>query len=508
MPKSLEQILGGYATDTLTEEEKRQLFEAALHDQMLFNALADEEGLKALLADPQARQRILDSLETGEYPQEFDLSDSPKLSWFKKQSSLAWAGSIAAMGLALIFGWQLEKEWWPKVQQELDAERSVTEEHQSNENPLRSQAPIAAKLKEQVQAREKKDQQQSDRIAGLSVPVSPPQASRIQKPSKSSEPMRQRSARVRSEDIVRNKVKEKHQLRAKNLMPQLPESIIVQNIPEEERMVASSMASPTEDEKGLPQLAWPPSFADTLEERDALSSTGAREGLNAKKRRRVDAVQEKLGDSRAQQILGRATYQDEKMLAEEVADLEDSATVAQMYAQGQTRGIRYRFIHKLADGEEKAIDIKNYSGKWSELHLEIESNVSGHLYAALSIGKGKWQLMAPESLNNSGAFEGAILMEAYQSVNLALSQVASDRLARPVASSITLLLSSTQFKDIAQWLGQGIGHEPFERNSIEKVTIENFILDPSPETGVPLKGKILLKKANNPKKVSESLPHE
>jgi hypothetical protein len=39
MSKSWEQILGGYATDTLTEEEKLQLFEAALHDQTLFDVM-------------------------------------------------------------------------------------------------------------------------------------------------------------------------------------------------------------------------------------------------------------------------------------------------------------------------------------------------------------------------------------------------------------------------------------------------------------------------------------
>ena len=38
--------------DTLTEEEKRQLFEAALDDQMLFDALADEEALKAAVGQP------------------------------------------------------------------------------------------------------------------------------------------------------------------------------------------------------------------------------------------------------------------------------------------------------------------------------------------------------------------------------------------------------------------------------------------------------------------------
>ena len=49
MSKTWEQILGGYATDTLSQEEKHQLLEAALHDQLLFDALADEEALKSLL---------------------------------------------------------------------------------------------------------------------------------------------------------------------------------------------------------------------------------------------------------------------------------------------------------------------------------------------------------------------------------------------------------------------------------------------------------------------------
>jgi hypothetical protein len=54
-----EQLLGGYATDTLTEEERRRLFEAALHDQELFNVLADEEVLRQLLSDPKVRKRLL-----------------------------------------------------------------------------------------------------------------------------------------------------------------------------------------------------------------------------------------------------------------------------------------------------------------------------------------------------------------------------------------------------------------------------------------------------------------
>ena len=128
MSKSWEQILGGYATDTLTEEEKRQLFEAALQDQTLFDALADEEALKALLADTDARQRILASLQTSGEPQGGAPSSRSGLSWFHQPSSLAWAGSIAAMGLALIFGWQMDKDWGPLVEQEQQMERSVSQD--------------------------------------------------------------------------------------------------------------------------------------------------------------------------------------------------------------------------------------------------------------------------------------------------------------------------------------------------------------------------------------------
>ncbi|TLY22778.1 MAG: hypothetical protein E6K66_07655, partial [Nitrospirae bacterium] len=61
--QDLEKLLGGFATDTLTSEEKQTLYAAALQDQQLFNALADEQALKELLADPDVRRRLLASLE-------------------------------------------------------------------------------------------------------------------------------------------------------------------------------------------------------------------------------------------------------------------------------------------------------------------------------------------------------------------------------------------------------------------------------------------------------------
>ena len=60
---NLEKLLGGFAADTLTAEEKQTLYAAALQDQQLFNALADEQALKELLSDQDIRRRLLASLE-------------------------------------------------------------------------------------------------------------------------------------------------------------------------------------------------------------------------------------------------------------------------------------------------------------------------------------------------------------------------------------------------------------------------------------------------------------
>jgi hypothetical protein len=54
----IRKLLGGYATDALTAEERRMLFEAALEDQELFNALENEDALRELLDDPVSRDQV------------------------------------------------------------------------------------------------------------------------------------------------------------------------------------------------------------------------------------------------------------------------------------------------------------------------------------------------------------------------------------------------------------------------------------------------------------------
>jgi len=61
--EEIARLLGGYATGTLTPEEQRELFAAALEDQALFDELAREQTLRDLLSEPAARAQVLAALE-------------------------------------------------------------------------------------------------------------------------------------------------------------------------------------------------------------------------------------------------------------------------------------------------------------------------------------------------------------------------------------------------------------------------------------------------------------
>ncbi len=98
--RDIETLLGGYATGTLTEAERRQLFEVAMHDQELFDALTDEQALKEILDDPQCRQRILRALQARERNAAGHTLGSV-LQWLRRPTNLATVGGLAAGFLAV-----------------------------------------------------------------------------------------------------------------------------------------------------------------------------------------------------------------------------------------------------------------------------------------------------------------------------------------------------------------------------------------------------------------------
>ncbi len=117
--RNLEQLLGGYATGTLTEEERRALYEAALQDQALFDAMGDEQAFKELLDDPVHRRRLLEALKKNG----LDSGTSwwaPVVQSLRRPGTLAIAGSIAVALLAVVFTVRLFEQVGPPEDQEKD----------------------------------------------------------------------------------------------------------------------------------------------------------------------------------------------------------------------------------------------------------------------------------------------------------------------------------------------------------------------------------------------------
>lgn len=95
-PGDIRKLLGGYAAGTLTEEERRALFEAALTDQDLFNELAREQALKELLEEPAARRQLLTAL--AEKPALVDRLRA----WMGRPVAWVAAGSLVAAALLVV----------------------------------------------------------------------------------------------------------------------------------------------------------------------------------------------------------------------------------------------------------------------------------------------------------------------------------------------------------------------------------------------------------------------
>ncbi len=92
MADSADDLLGGYATSTLTKEEQKQLFAAALENQELFDRLVDEDALREAFDDSNTRASVLSALK-----------ESPRRSFLWSLVSLQ-AGAVAAVMLTAGLG--------------------------------------------------------------------------------------------------------------------------------------------------------------------------------------------------------------------------------------------------------------------------------------------------------------------------------------------------------------------------------------------------------------------
>ena len=129
-------LIGGYATGSLTETERRILFDAALEDQELFDELAREQHLKELIDQPGARERLIRSMEP-----------VPMIAWWRRP--LPWIALAASVAGIAILMWptrrpaEVAKLEAPRIEapQVLPAPTSGPRAKTSQEKSSRDNAP-------------------------------------------------------------------------------------------------------------------------------------------------------------------------------------------------------------------------------------------------------------------------------------------------------------------------------------------------------------------------------
>jgi len=491
MSKSWEQILGGYATDTLTEEEKRQLFEAALHDQALFDALADEEALKALLADPDARQQILESLLAVEKSHGSAMPHGAKLRWFGKPSSLVWAGSIAAAGLALIFGWQMDQEWGPMIQQEMEAERSVSDdkEREKDEMAFRSQ-PAPLEDRKLTAALEKKDESPSPSEVQPQAAIGTLSEADTDI-AKSVNRLGQVQEVLKKERRVKEEGPESSSTRMQEEPSQAPGQLVDQEQTEVESAV-EPLAMPDEAEVVKPAAAKLAPARERIAGQTAKEEpssppgaldrfyTGFGAGNLDGQAAQVDADNLTFEKSSSDRSLPKA--KEEKSLSIQGEIIGGEAVIR------RAKGIRYSFIRETGNVEEELAEGHQITGDWRNVRLVIEPNEDGFLYVFAPVGRGKWQqlsrMTAVKQQDNSAGGN----VKAYQVVEFRMG-VITNRFGKLVISSITVLFSPTPLASVTKWRS---GRVNMSELQIERTDDSVYVVRPGVDSDVPLRVDITL----------------
>jgi hypothetical protein len=345
MPEhDFETLLGGFAADTLTQEEKRLLYAAALQDQQLFNVLANEQALKELLSNPDVRRRLLASLE-----QQRDSAAGRSLSWldwFRRPAGLAFAGGLTAAALAVVLGVRIYQD---SLQQ---AAQSVETEVAEPPSPLLPAPPA-------------------------SQPSSPRHAEPEIKTKEAAGP----SKDMGKKDGLLDRTTKREQL-----VP--PGQQTGQEGPDKKVNAPVSMLSKSAEEvtttagqKLAARSTQPATMAESL--RMEAPGISARALFYA-----AQAVQ---------QNLGRMAQEGERAM-KPLAESAQQANRLERKLEDLSRplGLRCSLVVREADGQEREVDIVTASNVRGPIFLALEANQQAYLQVWKQVGSSTMQLEWPE----------------------------------------------------------------------------------------------------------------
>ena len=403
-PRDLEKLLGGYATNTLTTEERQALFDAALHDQTLFNTLADEQALKEVLDHPQHRQQLLRSLQQSQ-PQTGASWLSQVFAWTQQSSNLAIAGSVVVALLAFTFVVRLIDDVGP-VPSSLESNRGVKPPAPvSKPMPFQPTEPAPAVTpavppNEQSPAPSDSKRSSSTRLEASSQAPLPPSPPLMAK---------------RKRRTVTDRATEEAQEEADSELADIPMSAL------------SEMDGPTVKERLSPKNGWQVSARELFYQTTPKIGTkhqsiqGRRQAFNrmrpetqaspnrvpANEFKTIDQFTDTSTQPGNQETLSARL----KASKPEIRKFQPSDTTKEEPPMDVLPlGLRYSVLQQQPDGTFLEVDISTPLASTEMVQLTVETNQPGYLYVLRSVDQ-KWRVLFPLSSEGRHPEESSALVK-------------------------------------------------------------------------------------------------
>jgi hypothetical protein len=361
----LEKLLGGFAADTLTPEEKKALYAAALQDQQLFNALADEQALKELLTDPAVRRRLLQALQpTGTSGAGGSLS---WLEWFRRPAGLAFAGGLAAAVFAVVLGTKIYTDSLKHTAQSVATEEAKPAAPPTPE-PLT--APPAQSPSDKIELKAKKD-------------ALPDKTAKRERALTSPAPQGRQTS-----ELARDQVTQPSEQREAPKQIEAPVPVLGKA---SEQVAASAdqlQSTPPDTGPAPPPMQTP---AGAPGSGVGTSTVSARalfySGESGRSDQRAMAAEKDQG-LKALSESGPQANRPERRL--------DKLAAAGKAAQFKPLGLRYSFVVREADGKDREVDAAIVSKSAGPVRLAVEANQDGYLQVWKTEASSTPQLLFPE----------------------------------------------------------------------------------------------------------------
>jgi len=359
----LEQLLGGFAADTLTPEEKLRLYQAALQDQQLFDALADEQALKELLTDPAVRKRLLHALHktspaTGG-------SAASWLNWFRRPANLALAGGLATAVFAVVIGTRIYQDSLKQAPPSGATEAPATPRLPAAAQPAPPPTPEAkTQLKETdspAPTLSKRDVLTDKPATGKAAAPSPPQDYRLADAAQEPSPRPSRQEEAREQ-------------------PETP----IATSPDRQPAAGSPMATPEAKIAQAPARAAAP-VADT----QPASARALFYGETV----RADSDRKIQNNERAMNAPAESEAPS-NLFKRKMEGLSQLSKAAGSATPGKPLGLRYSFVVQNSDGQEQEVDAAA-AARATPVHITLEPNQDAYIQVWRNVGEANTQLLLP-----------------------------------------------------------------------------------------------------------------